>query len=356
MRSGSALGIILVASLAANVVLGMRRPAPEQWQGVPAAPARAPGGSGAGVAVDTVRCERAGTLLALEQRAMAEARTALADYWGADYEARYAAVMFRLTAGIREALIAQFGDSARDEPQFRRLFYPLDAVLPFLSPDQQLALQHLRFERDQRLRADAGHSPTPPAINGPPSSASSTVPAAEAEFRRALSDLLGPDALFELELRDSAIARQLRSSGVGLSESEFRRAFEVLRALEGQPGSIESALAARAALRDLLGDRRFAELWSARDPKFAVLAQIAARHELGDARLLTVYSLLGDFEDRRMRAALIADRDPERASRQMQRIADEERAELVRQLGEDVADDLLRGRAAQSLRVFGQGL
>jgi len=354
MRSGSSLGIILVASLMANVVLGMRRPAPDESPVVTAAQAGAPGEAGAGEQSD--QCERAETLLALEQRAMADARNALADYWAADdYEARHSAVMFRLTAGLREALIARYGDSARDDPQFRRLFHPFDAVLSFLSSDQQLAIQRLKFERDQLLRADAGDVRPKTVLPGVPAIAGNSALVADATFRQALTDLLGPDALFELEVRDSAVARQLRSSGVALSESEFRRVFEVLRALERQPGSIGSALAARAALRDLLGDRRFAALWSARDPRFADLARIAARHELGDARLLAVYSLFNDFEDRRMRAALTADRDPERAGRELERISDEERAELVRQLGEDVADDLLRGRAVQSLNIFGRG-
>lgn len=296
-------------------------------------------------------------LLAIEARAFDAVRRAARGYWqpGVDYELELGRAVLGAEERIRSGLIERFGPGAANDPLFRASFRPLDARYPFLSADQQLAVQRLRFERDLELRnASRGARPEVGADAGrgiDPAAAAT----ASRHYREGLAAALDERALFELDLRDSSAARQLRASQVELSEQEFRAACAVLLDLErGAVGPAE-VLAAREELRRLLGDRRFAELWAARDPAYSRIRAVTARHGLAESAVGAVYEVMSEFQDRRMQIAMLAEQNPDRAARESRAAADGERRALARLVGDDLAAEILGSRAIASYRLLGPG-
>jgi hypothetical protein len=86
---------------------------------------------------------------------------------------------------------------------------------------------------------------------------------------------------------------------------------------------------------------------------FAEISAIAKRHALPEAVAHSAYEITSEFQDRRLELSRSAARNPDLAARDAQALADEERAALARVAGEEVADEIVRGRAQLSLRLFG---
>jgi hypothetical protein len=212
------------------------------------------------------------------------------------------------------------------------------------------------LERDRALQVaarDAGRSAGRNTVAGATGVPDAATLAIMQKYQAGLEALLDADTLLEFELRDSATAQQLRASGVDFSEDEFRQVHALVASLQGAPGDIDDVMDVRERLRSLLGDRRFASLWATRDPMFAEVAEIAERHTLPDAMALSVYEVLNGFQDRRMELARMTELDPDRALRDGRALADEERAAIARLVGDEVADEIVRGRALLSYRLFG---
>jgi hypothetical protein len=298
------------------------------------------------------------TLGSIEEEHLRDAREIADAFWsgGGDYQSAYADALAEGLASIRDELATRFGPGIKDNPEFRWLFRPLDPLYWFLSSDEQIAVQKLRLERDQALQVVAREAsrPTAGAASAPAlaldEAATGTI---VRKYQEELAALLEPDILLELELRDSPIAQQLRASGVELSENEFRVAYSLMAALQRDNADPIDALAVRERLRGLLGPRRFAALWAARDPMFAEIAAIAERHSLPQATASSAYELLSEYQDRRLALASAAAGNPDRASRDAAALAEDERAALTQLVGEEVADEIVRGRARVSYRLFG---
>lgn len=354
--------VLLVLSVAANVAL---------WRGESAGTERSLDvGPLAGIAGDLSASAEGSAPVALEPGAtlafvasiegehLRQAREFADAYWSGDgeYQSAYADALSRGLASIRDDLASRFGPAVKDDPALRWLYRPLDPLYWFLSSDEQLAVQSLRMERDRALQAAARDAGRPAAGAGP----AGTMPVNEAatlaivqKYQADLAALLDADVLLELELRDSAIAQQLRSSGIELTENEFREAYSLMAALQRDSADLIDAVAVRERLRDLLGNRRFAALWAARDPMFAEIAAIAERRALPEQMALSVYELMSEFQDRRLALARTAELGPDRAAQDAQALADDERAALARLVGDEVADEIVRGRARMSYRLFG---
>jgi hypothetical protein len=289
-------------------------------------------------------------LARLEDELLAAAREAARGYWrtGEPYELAYAAAVLDGQDRIRGELIAAYGPAARSDRAFSRLFRPLDPLYSFLSSEQQLAVQRLRFERQRLLQSAGGGG----AAEQRGAAAAAAARNAATRYLQALEALLEPATLFEFLLRDSMLAEQLRASGVELSEAEFRQAFALLQDFEQSGADIGAVLTAREALRQLLGSRRFSALWAMRDPFHARLEAAAARHELDAATLDAAYELTVEFQDATLGAVARAGNDPERAAAEVARLAAEERGRLARIVGEAAAADMLEARAVESFRLF----
>lgn len=290
----------------------------------------------------------------------------IADAWWSgrgEYESAYADAVAAGLASIRDELTRRFGPDVKDDPALRWLYRPLDPLYWFLSSDEQLAIQDLRRERDRALQAavrDAGRPAVRPGIASALPAGSAAIDQAVTlaivqEYQAGLAALLDADTLLELELRDSAIAQQLRTSGIDLTESEFRDTYTLLAALQRESADPIDAVAVRERLRDLLGMQRFAALWAARDPMFAEIAAIAGRHTLPEITASSVYELMTDFQDRRLALARMAGGNTDQAARDALALANDERAALARLVGEEVADEIIRGRARVSYRLFDSG-
>jgi len=296
-------------------------------------------------------------LASIEDEHLRPARE-IADAWwsgGGDYQSAYAGALSQGLASMRDELARRFGNDVKDDPALRWLYRPLDPLYWFLSSDEQLAIQNLRLERDKALQAAAREASRPAAGASAPNAMAvdeGLTLGIMREYQSDLAALLHADALLELELRDSAIAQQLRASGVSLSESEFRDAYTLLASLQRETADPVDAAAVRDRLRGLLGNRRFAALWAARDPMFAEISVIAERHSLAEATALSAYELINEFQDRRSELARTAGLHPDRAAQDARALADDERAALSRLVGEAVADEIVRGRARLSYQLF----
>ena len=253
----------------------------------------------------------------------------------------------RLIAEIdkaRSVLTQIYGADANRDPVFSSIFRPLGPAFSFLSSDRQVKVQKLKLQQ-QVSAVMATPSPLPIAPPQQPIRVSQFAPNSSrfsAEFESKLADLLDAEALFEYRLRDSTLAEQLRRSEVEFSESEFRETFRILDRLEKSGGDQALYGESRDSLRNLLGGRRFALLWSGRDPLFAVIQRSCEEHSLTQETTSTVYELFNDNQDRLLKITQGARSDPERGAREVR----EENAELRRRLsglvGDDVADDILR--------------
>ena len=363
-RFNRVLLVLIALSVMGNIAL---------WRHGTARSERSPGavaGERAGIpdirgatVVDSVRAAsdaaaRLAVVGSLQDEHLRRARE-IADAWwsgGGEYQSAYADALSQGLASIRAELASRFGTGVQDDPALRWLFRPLDPLYWFLSSDEQLAIQDLRLERDKALQA-AARDASRPAAGAMPANAmavdAAVTRAIVQKYQADLAALLDAGALLEVELRDSAIAQQLRASGIELSENEFRDAYSLLAVLQSEATDSIDAVAVRERLRGLLGQRRFASLWAARDPMFAEISAIAERHALAEPAALSAYELISEFQDRRLELARTGGLDPERAARDARALADEERAALARLVGEVVADEIVRGRALLSYRLFG---
>jgi hypothetical protein len=343
-----AFAIVLTTSLVANVALALR---------VAGSSTALPAGT-VDVTLPVMAAStddeagKAATLLALERRYFAGAKRAAARYWvsNGEFEREYQEALRAAERSIRSELVRIYGADAELDPVFAHLFRPLDPVFSFLTSAQQLAVQQLKLDRESRLQRALRREPVS-------SGTAMTLPEGmarpvEEAYQDGLSALLDAKLLFEFQLRDSSVARQLRGSPVDFTEQEFRQVFRIMQALHGSTAGIDGLLAAREELRGILGDGRFARFWAARDPAFAGLQRTADRLAIPEASMLSVYEVLHDFQDRQMRSARSASENPARAVEESAALRDEERRAIAGIVGAELADEILRARAAENYQFF----
>jgi hypothetical protein len=294
--------------------------------------------------------EAKGLLLArLEARARELAIEAPPPYWQRDAGSGFLSSL-RLSAELdqaRAALLEVFGASAEHEPEFARLFRPLDPMFSFMSSAQQVAVQKLKLEQRVGLLAD----PELGVYAADPSRLSSGVNGAANEFAENLGTVLDPKTIHEYLLRDSPLAEQLRRSGVEFTETEFRQTFDTLRSLEQSLPDADVLASARNSLRALLGGRRFAALWAARDPLFASVQRIGEKHALESETVLTVYELFNDHQDALLEVVRSANGDQQRQVRGLEEAQTSLETRLSGLVGADVADEIVRGYAEQAMAL-----
>jgi hypothetical protein len=239
---------------------------------------------------------------------------------------------------VRAALRAVYGVEAEKDPAFAALFQPLAETLPFLSSQEQLAVLRVRLAREAELAATAAA-----CALGAAAARCEAAPARDSELE-GLADELGAGTLFEIGVRESALAAQLRGAGLGFSEAEFRETYAILAALDarGAAGMRE----ARHALRATLGGPRFDRLWASRDPVFAAVERVLG--ELGHTsdQRLAAYGILNRTQDALIDAAEAAAADPRRGADLARAALAAERAQLGGLLEPRAAEKLLAERSS----------
>jgi RNA polymerase sigma factor (sigma-70 family) len=129
------------------------------------------------------------------------------------------------------------------------------------------------------------------------------------ERRAALEQLLSPSELFEFDLRFSEPSRRLRdfSPTFEYTETEFRAAFAAKEKFEGafgdggrsyDPNNAESREKRRvaseqmqAAVKQALGEQRYAEWRRSQDNDFQILYDFGQKHQVSDSSIVEVYNM-----------------------------------------------------------------
>ena len=273
----------------------------------------------------------------LEERALRGLRAPPDRYWepGQSELANYGAQVVAAHAAMRDELRAALGESAEHLPELARVFRPLSPRFEFLSAQEQVALQ------SWRLRPHAADAPAERRGRAAPPPAADLGGDELAQLR----EVLPAAAAFEVAVRESALAEQLRASGAKFSETEFRETYALLTSGAAGHGA-DAQLAQRRRLRSLLGAARFDRVWAIRDPLAAVVRDASRERGLDDADALRAYGVLNANQERLTELAASGDLKSERTAAAAQAIARDEQTELARAVGEDNARAILNARSA----------
>jgi hypothetical protein len=274
----------------------------------------------------------------VEASAVAAIQSPWERYWQpGDPAAEYASALQEAYGRVRRELERELGAEAPASSEFHRAFRPLDAQFAFLSGPEQIELQQ------RRLRARNRSVPMA-------AMAAATEHSVAATSAGVSLDFLAPPAAFEVTLRDSPRAEQLRSSGVELEEHEFRETFALLEQAD-VAGDLAAQAATQQRLRTLLGAQRFAAVAAVRDPLFAIVTRVAREHGLDRVASTAAYEVLSDAQGQLLDLAA-ARIDGERAATAAATIAAKERERLDAAVGETVAAAI---RAAREEFYVGAG-
>jgi hypothetical protein len=236
---------------------------------------------------------------------------------------------------MRNELQAALGAGAERAPELARVFRPLSPRFEFLSAQEQVAVQDWRLHRvAEHAPAERGRGAAPPAVGD-----------FGGDELAQLGEVLPPGAAFEVALRESALAEQLRASGATFTETEFRETYALLTDAAARR-DVEAQLAQRRRLRALLGAERFDRVWAIRDPLAAVVRDASRERGLDDADALRAYGVLNANQERLTELAATGDLKSERTVAAAQAIARDEQTELARAVGEENARAILNARSA----------
>jgi hypothetical protein len=254
----------------------------------------------------------------VEREALARVPNPWETYWhsGRDAALRYALGVAAAYERVRRELEALRGPAARHLPAFARAFRPLDAELGFLSSEEQIELQARRLEA--RAHEHVSPSGAPAAVRADPA-----------------LDFLTPAAAFEVRLRQSVEAEQLRDAGVDLDEAGFREALALLLEMRGER-DLSSYLRAAEALRSLLGPSAFLRVQAASDPLFALIASVARAHGQDESAVEAAYAAV-DEAQRALLAAAAASPNGHPEPSEAAAVARREREQLAAAVGETTA-------------------
>lgn len=273
-------------------------------------------------------------------------------YWRDERADAIRARLARLGAesGVRGALREIYGPAAERDEAFAAFFRPLGGRFDFLASQAQLRWREARLRAAlERVETEEARAPRALMVRrGEPGSGASSGagPALGiADPTAGAAKLLGARDGFEVALRDSNLAEQLRRLGLGFSEAEFRETYRLLAALLGEPAGPEAYGSARRALRKLLGSDRFDRLWASRDPVFGVVAPLLRSRGITEETVFAVYGVMNRSQDDLADAARLNAVDPERAIEVAREAAARERTRLEALIGADLAGRVLTARA-----------
>jgi hypothetical protein len=257
-------------------------------------------------------------------RALRRASRPASAAWRNDADAESARIERIRSAeqAARTALIRIFGDAARESPAFWRLFAPLNDRVPELDPAAQIAIHDL--ERGFLAARLAGEDPL-----------------SFAEHLAKVRNTVGAASAVEYALRTSPAAAALRNAGIDLTENEFREAYDILAALPETADGV-AFIEARRRLRRLLGNLRFARLWSQQDPRYAQLTAIAADFDIPDDTLVAGYAVLVESQDAMVETALRDTAGQRPGQQRLRSMHERGRRRLAEIVGSAAADAMLR--------------
>jgi hypothetical protein len=216
------------------------------------------------------------------------------EYWtpSSAWQAEYMLEVDRARDHVRSALKSLYGEEASEDPVFQRVFAPLDLTLPFLASDQQIAIFRLRLQ--QQIDLAKGGLNFPSTMGRSPDVSGAGIAIAE-NFERAVAENLAADDLFEYQLRESATAKRILSSGVDFTEQQFRETYRAEQNFQSNP-SAEKLISYRNELKDILGRTKYLQYLAAQDPGFTAIQEVASKHALRDGEILAIYEVMKDAQ------------------------------------------------------------
>ncbi|MBC6428033.1 MAG: hypothetical protein GDA55_02215 [Cellvibrionales bacterium] len=233
-------------------------------------------------------------------------------------------------AQVRAGLVRVYGAAATEEPLFSEIFYPLNMQYPFLDSAAQILVQRIQLETQRRGLELQQNSPD-----------ELMQLAEDLSPDRVLAEILSKESMQEYQLRASALAEQMRQSGVVFNEGSFRDIYQIIDAFQRNP-SAEHVIATRQAVNDVLGQAEGLRLWAALDPRFAIIMDIAAQHSLDENIAMQAYALFLEASEKLLLAAAKLQDEPQVAGPEIQQILLERDNALNDLLGEAAAKELVR--------------
>jgi len=224
-----------------------------------------------------------------ELRELEQALRPASPFWShnAEAEAQRVERIVRAEHDARAALVERFGAQVSRMPLFRQLFRPLHERMPQLNSEQQIMIHDL----ERRFAAEAMRHESAIVFD---------------DHLTGVRERLGAQVASEYALHASPLADELRTMRVALSAEQFRRSFAALSELHATTDR-ESFLAARRRLREQLGSREFAQLWSSRDPEFVRIESVAKRFGLTSEQTASAYAMMLENQDAMLSAVFESD-------------------------------------------------
>lgn len=233
---------------------------------------------------------------------------------------------------MRDSLVEIFGDTAKTDLAFSRLFQPLAQRLDFLSSDQQIAVKEQRSiaQINAIKKTQSGnHGRATPPVN--------------------VADLLPAEAAFEYEVRYSTKAEQLRHADIDFSENLFRDTFRVVAATSNALGKRQKGGSAiiqqRAELRTLLGQEDATKVMAALDSRFANMSKKGRFQGLTQDQLYFVYQIIADSEAQMIQGYHLRQTNQNAGIKLIREASATRNTKLASYLGEEVAGLLMKAFA-----------
>lgn len=272
------------------------------------------------------------------------------EYWrpSSAWQAEYMLEIDSARNHVRAALRSVYGEEASQDPAFRSMFAPLDLTLPFLTPDQQIAISRLRLQQQIDLaKAGLKH----PSTTGRSPDVSATAINIVKNFERAVAEILSADDLLEYQLRESATAKRILSSGVEFTEQEFRETYRAEQNFQ-RNRSAGQMISYRNELKEILGRTKYLQYLSAQDPGFAAIQKVASMHALRDSEALAIYEVMKDSQAELIAASGPATTGDNRAAI-VEIIASRDRR-LRDLVGQQIAAEILQAHAQTMMSMSRQ--
>lgn len=240
---------------------------------------------------------------------------------------------------IREDLIAEFGEEAKNSLEFKEVFQPLATQHSYLPSEQQIALREYQIKNQIQFLSNPN---MPPVGSG----AQVRMMASPMRHDGGLETILSPDMLFEYNLRTSPLSNRLRNVDLSFTEQEFRGVYEIFENFTPKavtPSPDQHDLLA-SDLESLLGQARTTKLLANLDPNFEAIKVAGEKNRLSEQQIYSAYEIFSQTDREVIEAYSSRKESPVESGLKIQTTMKERTDNLNALLGEQVAQDMLQMR------------
>ena len=247
---------------------------------------------------------------------------------------------------IRSSLLSRYGESARTEPAFKEVFFPMYPYERYLSSQEQILIQRAHAEKRLAL-LESQKQPSQKDTSQTPKRFRFGDPALQAELQKykenPLTRDLSSDTKYAYELRHDRTANLLRNSGFSFTESQFRRAFDELKAMTDAQSQFDFSLNPADSLRTLSRamdiDAAFS-IWADLDGTFSKILADSRSAGIEDQDIVQAYdimhSAMRDFYD----AELVKQSNPEEGNELLRQAFQDRQDRLIALVGDEATEKL----------------